>query len=168
MLFNRDLIESTVENYWTPEDFASNLPGPSDYWSIEYNDDDTLKYKQFYKAVEAQRYVGDPEPYRFGAYEFFRANKDTYEFCANVFLNTTSSQVVPYFTQYLYSSILKTANPKINFNTVTAPFPEFYVFSIRAQSTQAIDFSTIISIALAIIPCVTIGLIIKEREGQLK
>jgi len=63
---------------------------------------------------------------------------------------------------------LKTANPNIKFNTVNAPFPEFYVFSIRAQSTQAIDFSTIISIALAIIPCVTIGLIIKEREGQLK
>lgn len=168
MLFNKDLIENTVDNYWTPEDFAANLPGPEDYWQIEYNDDPDIKYKKFYKAVEAQRYVGDPEPFRFGSMEFFRANKDTYEFCTNVFFNTTSSQVVPYFTQYLYESILKTANPNIKFNTVNAPFPEFYVFSIRAQSTQAIDFSTIISIALAIIPCVTIGLIIKEREGQLK
>lgn len=53
MLFNKDLIENTVDNYWTPEEFAANLPGPEDYWQIAYNDDPTIKYKKFYKAVEA-------------------------------------------------------------------------------------------------------------------
>ena len=53
-------------------------------------------------------------------------------------------------------------------NTVTAPFPIFYVFESRIGSAQALDFSSIVSIALALIPCVIISLIIKERENQLK
>ena len=85
-----------------------------------------------------------------------------------MFLNTTSPHAVPYFSQFIYSSILKTVDPTLTFNTVTAPFPVFHVFEMRSQSTQAIDFAVIISVALALIPCVTIALIIQEREQQLK
>lgn len=73
---------------------------------------------------------------------------------------------VPYFTQYMYQSILTTANTEkeIVFNTETAPFPVFAVFETRVASGQAIDFAVIVSIALALIPCVIISYIIKERE----
>ena len=81
-----------------------------------------------------------------------------------MFLNSTSSQAVPYFSQFMYESILKTVDPTIKFKTTTAPFPVFYVFETRSQSTQAIDFAVIISVAMSLIPCVTIALIIQERE----
>ena len=50
----------------------------------------------------------------------------------------------------------------------TAPFPVFFVFESRVASGQALDFGVIVSIALALIPCVIISFIIKEREMQLK
>ena len=72
----------------------------------------------------------------------------------------------------MYDSILTTVGQEksktIKLNTVTAPFPIFYVFESRVASAQALDFSSIVSIALALIPCVIISLIIKERENQLK
>lgn len=54
------------------------------------------------------------------------------DFQVNMFLNTTSSQAVPYFSQFIYQAILQTVRPSIKFNTVTAPFPTFYVFEQRA------------------------------------
>jgi len=54
------------------------------------------------------------------------------EFQINMFLNSTSSQAVPYFSQFIYQSILKTMQPDLKFNTKTAPFPTFYVFETRA------------------------------------
>jgi ATP-binding cassette subfamily A (ABC1) protein 3 len=68
----------------------------------------------------------------------------------------------------MYQSILKTVKPDIQFNVVTAPFPTFAVFESRVASGQALDFAFLVSIALALIPCVIISFIIKEREQQLK
>jgi len=68
----------------------------------------------------------------------------------------------------MYQSILKSVNEDIQFNVVTAPFPVFYVFESRVASAQALDFASLVSIALALIPCVIISFIIKEREQQLK
>jgi len=42
------------------------------------------------------------------------------------------------------------------------------VFKQRATSSLAFDFTFIVAIALALIPCVIISFIIKEREKQLK
>ena len=55
-----------------------------------------------------------------------------------MFVNATSQESVPYFSQYMYDSILTTVgNEKqktIKLNTVTAPFPIFYVFESRIGS----------------------------------
>lgn len=64
----------------------------------------------------------------------------------------------------MYQSILTNVNPDITFNVQTSPFPAFFVFESRAASGQALDFGFIVSIALALIPCVIISFIIKERE----
>lgn len=66
---------------------------------------------------------------------------------------------VPYFHQFMYQSILKTA-VGVEFNVRTAPFPMFYVFELQAASQQSIIFSIIVGIALSIIPCVIISFII--------
>lgn len=75
---------------------------------------------------------------------------------------------MPYFSQYMYQSILKTVDDSIVFNVETVPFPIFYVFESRVASGQALDFAVLVSIACALIPCVIISYIIKEREMQLK
>lgn len=49
-----------------------------------------------------------------------------------------------------------------------SPFPSFQVFKNAVDQGQAIDFAVILSIALALIPCVIIAYIIKERVQQLK
>ena len=85
-----------------------------------------------------------------------------------MFVNATSQESVPYFSQYMYESVLKQVNPNIQFKVQTAPFPVFFVFESRVASGQALDFGVIVSIALALIPCVIISFIIKEREMQLK
>ena len=85
-----------------------------------------------------------------------------------MFVNATSQQSVPYFSQYMYQSILKTYKPSIEFNVQTVPFPIFYVFESRVASGQALDFGILVAIACALIPCVIISFIIKERELQLK
>jgi len=116
--------------------------------------------------------VGDTQPYRFGSYEIFKAEKTAWDFQVNVFVNATSQQTVPYFHQYMYDSIFTNVNKDldktIQLEVTTAPFPIFYVFESRVASGQAIDFAVLVSIALALIPCVIISFIIKEREQQLK
>lgn len=67
----------------------------------------------------------------------------------------------------MYQSILKNVKG-VELNVKTAPFPIFFVFSSRVASGQAIDFAVITAIALALIPCVIVSFIIKEREQQLK
>lgn len=81
-----------------------------------------------------------------------------------MFVNATSSTSIPYFQQYMYQSILKNVNKDVEFEVKTVPFPVFYVFESRVDSTQSIDFGVLVSIALALIPCVIISFIIKERE----
>ena len=72
----------------------------------------------------------------------------------------------------MYQSVLSTAfgteDTPFVFNTETAPFPVFQLFESRVASGKALDFQFIVSIALALIPCVIISFIIKEREQQLK
>ena len=103
-------------------------------------------------------------PYRFGSYQVYKADMENYDFQINVFVNSTSDMSIPYFHQYMYESILKNVNPNVKFETTTAPFPIFFVFESRVDSGQALDFGVLVTIALALIPCVIISFIIKERE----
>lgn len=90
-------------------------------------------------------------------------------FQINLFVNATSSVSVPYFSQYIYQSIIATASPTgALLETTTQPLPVFYVFKQRLSDGIALDFGVISSIALALIPCVIVSFIIKEREQQLK
>ena len=50
----------------------------------------------------------------------------------------------------------------------TEPFPVFYVFKEREQAANSFDFAFMVSIGLALIPCVMVSYILKEREEQLK
>ena len=72
--------------------------------------------------------MGDTEPFRFGSFQIYKADSLNLDFQVNMFVNATSAMSVPYFSQYIYQSILKTAKPEIEFNVSTVPFPIMYVF----------------------------------------
>ena len=59
-------------------------------------------------------------------------------------------------------------DPDFNFGVTTEPFPVFYVFKQREEAANSFDFAFMVSIGLALIPCVMVSYILKEREEQLK
>jgi len=50
-----------------------------------------------------------------------------------MFVNATSAMSVPYYSQYIYQAIIKTAKPTADFMTVTSPLPTFYIFESRVS-----------------------------------
>jgi ABC-type multidrug transport system fused ATPase/permease subunit len=78
--------------------------------------------------------------------------------------------VTALFPQYMYQSVLANANhdPDFKFELTTEPFPVFYVFKEREEAANSVDFAFMVSIGLALIPCVMVSYILNEREHQLK
>jgi hypothetical protein len=70
----------------------------------------------------------------------------------------------------MYQSVLATAtnNPNFSFQTTITPFPVLFVLKQRGNATVAFDFAYMVTIAIAIIPCVMVAFILKEREESLK
>ena len=70
----------------------------------------------------------------------------------------------------MYKALLASAldEPDLQFDITTAPFPIFYQFKQREQAAQSFDFAFMVSIGLALIPCVMVSYILNERENQLK
>lgn len=72
-----------------------------------------------------------------------------------------------YFPTFIYQSAVKTITGKsLTVNTETIPL--LYLYTDRISEGTDIDYSFIVSIALALIPCVIVSFILKEREAQLK
>jgi ATP-binding cassette, subfamily A (ABC1), member 3 len=70
----------------------------------------------------------------------------------------------------MYESVLRTANnnPDFKFQTTTVPFPTLYQLKERGDTTNAFNFSFMVSVGLALVPCVMVSFILKEREESLK
>ena len=124
----------------------------------------------FYTMVYDARLDEPLFPYRYGSYQVYQANNKNHTYMINNLVNVTSQDVSALYPQYIYSSILKTAldDPEFIFDVTTAPFPVFYEFKQREQTARNFDYVFMLSIALALIPCVVISFILRERENQLK
>jgi len=109
------------------------MPDSGSYFEVTY-ESDYSGYDEYYKAVDDQQFVGEEEPYRFGSYQIYQADKTANNYQVSTFVNATSQMSVPYFHQYMYESILSNVDSNIKFNVQTAPFPVFYVFSSRVAS----------------------------------
>ena len=169
MLYNDSPVISPSSDNYLPGDILKNLPDYDSYWQLTSQTNEVApKYTDYYTSVTDQQYIGDAKPYRFGSYQFYMTDKENFNFQINMFVNATSAVSVPYYSQYIYQSIIATVAPGKQFQTITAPFPTFEIFESRAEDAQALDFGVIVAIALALIPCVIISFIIKEREMQLK
>jgi len=98
---------------YTPGEIARNLPNYYDYfWDIKY-DDTAITYDQYYDSVTSLQLLTNIETPYFGSFQIYKADKENYDFQVNMFLNSTSSQAVPYFSQFIYQSILSTVKPEI-------------------------------------------------------
>ena len=104
-------------------------------------------------------------PYRYGSYQVYQANKNNNQYQINSFLNVTSQDVAALYPQYMYTSILRTAldDPEFVFDVTTTPFPVFYAFIEREKTSRNFDYVFMLSIALALIPCVVVSFILNER-----
>ena len=70
----------------------------------------------------------------------------------------------------MYESILRhaTGNAEFAFEVTTVPFPILKALEERGTSSLAFNFTFLISIALALIPCAMVSFILREREEALK
>ena len=62
----------------------------------------------------------------------------------------------------MYRSVLSIAtdDPDFKFDVTTEPFPVFYVFKEREAAANSFDFAFMVSIGLALIPCVMVSYIL--------
>ena len=70
----------------------------------------------------------------------------------------------------MYTAILRTAtnDPNFIFDITSSPFPIYQKFKDYETAANYYDYVFMVSIALALIPCVTIQFIVNESELQLK
>jgi len=165
-----------LNEYPTYEDAAHTMP-VADMWENFPNKTDfdvtwtnTSDYFQMYDEFYEFRNEEPLFPYRYGSYQVFQADNVTQQWQVYNYLNITSQDVTAFYPQWMYQTILRTAtgNPDFTFNITTTPFPVFYAFKAREQAARTLDYVFMLSIALALIPCVVVSFILNEREKQLK
>ena len=64
------------------------MPESGSYFEVTYSSAET--YNEYYSAVDDQQFVGEEQPYRFGSYEIYQADKTANNYQVNVFVNATS------------------------------------------------------------------------------
>lgn len=62
---------------------------------------------KFYENVYDLSLNGDPEPFRYGSYEIYIADKTNNNYQFATMMNLTSPMVAAYYPQFMYESILK-------------------------------------------------------------
>ncbi len=96
-----------------------------DYSNISTASGEQVILQTFDNNTFDARLIQPYEPYRYGSYFIYEADKTNMQFKVANFLNITSQDVSAFFPQFMYEAILKQAsgNPDFKFETITAPFP---------------------------------------------
>ena len=172
LLINRDLYDSEGSEGLTPLDFAEGLPEFDNAFDVTVNPKskgDT--FDQFgddlYEFGISEAYA---EPYMYGSYEIYEANKQnqTYKFVS--YVNLTSTASVALFPGWMYESILKVAtdDPEFEFKTRSTPYPLTYEIRKRVKTGDASQIIFFSAIAYSIVITVTMSYLVVERTTQLK
>lgn len=103
--------------------FAAMLPNATEAFEVTLVPN--ITYNDFYDSVFAARKELPLYPYRYGSYQFYKANNVTNMYQVVNYLNVTSQDVTALYPQYLYTSILRvaTGDPDFIFSVTTTPFP---------------------------------------------
>lgn len=125
LLFNSAAVVDSSSTI-TPKTLATCLPSDSTEFAVTYSDSAT--FSSFYNDVNEARNIGVSPPYHYGSYQVYEADSETQQYSINAFVNLTSTDVMAYFPQFMYSSILQAANEEkgvknFGFDTTIVPFP---------------------------------------------
>mmetsp|Transcript_5012 Transcript_5012/g.6117 ORF Transcript_5012/g.6117 Transcript_5012/m.6117 type:complete len:398 (-) Transcript_5012:700-1893(-) len=172
LLVNRDLYTTEGSEGLTPADFAKNLPDYEDAFDVTYNPKSPgATFDSFgddlYEFGISEAYY---EPYMYGSYEIYEANKvnQTYKFVS--YVNLTSSASVALFPSFMYESILRVAtdDPEFEFKTRSTPYPLTYEIKKRVKTGDAGQIIFFSAIAYSIVITITVSYLVVERMSQLK
>lgn len=129
MIVNTNLVRSSPPNDFSPRDIIEALPNFTSAFDVTYKDYSqisTLRGEQaileaFDLDVFNARNEGPLEPYRYGSYFIYEANKATHQYKVASFVNLTSQDVTALYPQFIYEAILKKAtnNPDFQFKVTT-------------------------------------------------
>ena len=81
-------------------------------------------------------------------------------------MNITSQDVTALYPQFMYTALLRaaTGNEDLEFNVINAPFPIYQMFKDKEEAAKAVNFTFMVAVALALIPCAMIQFVLNERE----
>ena len=109
-------------------------------------------------------------PSNYGAYHFYKSNKTSLQYQFATYMNTTSQDVVAYYPQFMYESILRSAldDPNLVFSTTSKTYPvtKILKFQLEQQNTAIIVFA--ISVAYSIVVTMIVSGVVCERLSGLK
>ena len=110
------------------------------------------------------------EPYMYGSYEIFEANRQTQSYKFASYVNMTSSASSILFPQFMYESILKTAtgDPEFEFKTRSTGYPVNYELKRRSATGDAGSIIFFSAIAYSIVITIMVSYLVVERVSQLK
>jgi ATP-binding cassette subfamily A (ABC1) protein 3 len=128
---NNNLVKTTGNDF-TPKQIIESLPMFTDAFDVTYRNyanysstNERAILEAFDNDVFNARLEEPYEPFRYGSYFIYEANKANMTFKVANLLNITSQDVSAFYPQFMYEAILKQAsgNPSFKFETVTASFP---------------------------------------------
>ena len=149
-----------------------NLPDFADSFEVTYSEkpkSDT--FDSFADDIfEFGTKEAPKEPYMYGSYEIYEANRNNQEYKFAAYLNLTSSASAVLYPQFMYESILKVANddPEFEFKTKVTPYPLTYEIRKRVKTGDAGSIIFFAAISYSIIITVTVSYLVVERISQLK
>ncbi len=167
LLVNSDIID-VANSDLTPEDIIKNLPDYESAFEVTYNDKKAGKtFDDFgddlYDFGNAEAFS---EPYMYGSYEIYQADKtnQTYKFVS--YVNLTSSASAAIFPTFMYDAILKTAtdDPEFEFVTRSTAYPLTNEVKKRVKTGDAGTVIFFSAIAYSIVITITISYLVVERE----
>ena len=156
----------------TPRILAENLPDFDSSFDVTFRKEPRGKTFDNFADDMFAFGVSDvaKEPYLYGSYEIFQADRVNQDYKFVSYTNLTSSASTVLFPQFMYESILKVANddPSFEFKTRLTPYPLTYEIERRVQTADAGSIIFFSAIAYSIVITVTISYLVVERISQLK
>ena len=105
------------------------------------------------------------EPYMYGSYEIFEANRLSQNYKFVSYVNMTSSASSILYPQFMYESILKTAtgDPEFEFKTRSTAYPVNYELKRRPATGDAGSIIFFSAIAYSIVITIMVSYLVVER-----
>eukprot|EP00347_Sterkiella_histriomuscorum_P006793 403351411 len=150
----------------------SNLIRTTDYSGINLSTTEEEKplIRQYDSDVFQASLKGSQEPYRYGSYFIYEADRSRMRFKTLTLVNLTSQDAAAFYPHFLYQAIIRAASgkPNYHFDVTTKSFPVTAFQKTRSAQVSGIFIVVVVAIAFSLIPAVIISFILSEKEKKIK